>query len=174
MSGEEKERRLKEELHRINTTANELAIEINLEKNASKQLQGQLAQAQQKIEWYEGEMKGERSKHEGEMAKLEAELEERKQMFEYNVKKNAEDRQDYKDRLAKLQTTQEEKLHHYREEIDRIKHELYESRKNAEVGNVRERNLEEGASRLREELKTSQEGKSKAESELQELRQRHE
>lgn len=104
---EEKERRLKEELHRINTTANELAIEINQERNHNKQLQGQLTLATQTIDSFEKSKREVRQDHEVVVAKLEAELEERKQMFEYHVKKAAEDRQEHKLRLANVQSEHE-------------------------------------------------------------------
>lgn len=54
---EERERRLKEELHRINTTAAELAIDLTQERNANKQLQAQLANSQTTVQQLEKQLK---------------------------------------------------------------------------------------------------------------------
>ena len=52
-------------------------------------------------------------------------------MFEYNVKKNADDRKEYKNQIIKLQENYENTLNGYRMEIDKIKQELFEAKKQA-------------------------------------------
>lgn len=42
VQGDEKERKYKEEIHRINVTINELAVEIQAERNSKKQLLKQI------------------------------------------------------------------------------------------------------------------------------------
>lgn len=58
-------------------------------------------------------------------------------MFEYNVKKNAEDRNDYKAHIARLQENYDNTLSSYRKEADKLKQELYEARKQAEIADLR-------------------------------------
>ena len=49
MQNDEKERKYKEEIHRINVTINELAVEIQAERNGKKQLQKEVETLKEKL-----------------------------------------------------------------------------------------------------------------------------
>lgn len=101
--GEDRDRKYREEIHRIGVTVNELALEINAERAARKQLQAELAAAHRNSAALQQAAVSKARAAEAEVEGVRAELEQRVEMYEYNVKRAAEERKDSKAALLKMQ-----------------------------------------------------------------------
>jgi hypothetical protein len=80
-------------------------LEINAERAARKQLQGELAAAHRSNAALQQAAESKAKAGEAVLEAVQAELEQRVEMYEYNVKRAAEERKDSKAAFLKMQET---------------------------------------------------------------------